>query len=111
MSGFGPEAGGNEPPMAEMNAYWQDAGMPRLLFEIWENPENRSFHMAPVTKRADELRRQTEPRSVVRHSFHAESDFEAYQMNYDWHGWGTWRSESNWTAQQFTADEVAAQEL
>ncbi len=94
-----------------MNAYWQNATMPRLLFEIWEDPENGSFQMAPVTKRADDLRRQVAPRSVLRHGFHAETDFEAYQMNYDWHGWGTWMTEPNWTAQKFSEEDVQAQEL
>ncbi len=85
--------------------------MPLLLFEIWEDPENHSFAMSAVTERGDELRRQVEPNSVLRHSFRARSDFEAYQMNYDWHGWGRWKPQPDWTAKYFAADEVAAQEL
>jgi hypothetical protein len=81
-----------------------------LLFEIWENPEDGSFEMSPATERGDELRRQIAPKSVLRHSFRAESDFEGYQLNYDWHGWGRWNPEPDWTEQKFTAAEVASQE-
>jgi len=83
--------------------------MPYLLFEIWEDPEHNSFEMSPVTERSDELRRQIAPRSVLRHSFRAKSDHQAFQMNHDWHGWGLWRPEPDWMEQEFTADEVAAQ--
>jgi hypothetical protein len=84
--------------------------MPRLLFEIWEDPESHAFEMSPVTERGDELRRQIGPRSVLRHSFHAKSDFEAYQTNHNWHGWGQWKPEPDWTERQFTSDEVEEQE-
>lgn len=81
-----------------------------LLFEIWENPEGGSFAMAQVTERGDQLRLTIAPHSVLRHSFRAKSDFQAYQMNYDWHGWGTWRPESDWAEQFFTAEDVAVQD-
>lgn len=81
-----------------------------LLFEIWENADDASFEISHVTEHADKLRRQVAPRSVLRHSFRAESDFEAYQLNYDWHGWGRWKPEPDWTEQRFTAAEVASQE-
>lgn len=84
--------------------------MPHLLFEIWENPESHSFEMSLVTELGDELRKQIEPCSVLRHSFRAKSDFDAHQMNHDWHGWGEWKPEPDWAERQFTADEVAAQE-
>jgi hypothetical protein len=31
-------------------------------------------------------------------------------MNYDWHGWGQWRPEPDWTEQHFTAEAVAVQD-
>ena len=80
------------------------------LFEIWENPEAHSFEMSLVTERGDELRGKIAPKSVLRHTFRAKSNFEAYQMNYDWHGWERWRPEPEWTEQPFTAEEVAVQE-
>ena len=83
--------------------------MPHMLFEIWEDPENHSFEMSPVTERGDELRRHTASKSVLRHSFRAQSNFEAYQNNNDWHGWGRWVPEPDWTEQHFTDEDVAAQ--
>jgi hypothetical protein len=82
-----------------------------LLFEIWENPEDNSFEMSPVTEEGDQLRLQIASESVLRHSFWAKSDFDAYQTNYDWHGWGTWRPEPNWTEQLFTGEQAAIQRL
>jgi hypothetical protein len=81
-----------------------------LLFEIWEDSEAHSFELSRVTERGDELRRKTAPGSVLRHRFHAASDWEAYQMNNDWHGWGRWIPEPEWTQQHFTAEDVAVQE-
>ncbi len=97
--------------MTEASVLEQNWQMPHLLlFEIWEDPENHAFEMSPVTDRGDEVRRQIEPKAVLRHSFRAKSDFEACQMNYDWHGWGQWKPEPDWTEQLFTAEEVAFQE-
>jgi hypothetical protein len=96
--------------VAELTVRWQNVPMPRLLFEIWEDPESASFEMTLVTERADELRRKIAPRSVLRHRFHAKSTFEAYQMNYDWHGWGGWKAETDWVEREFNEDEVATQE-
>lgn len=81
-----------------------------VLFEIWENPEDHSFEMSMVTERGDQLRSQIAPRSVLRHSFRAKSDFEAYQMTYDWHGRGEWKDETNGAVRIFTAEEVVVQE-
>ncbi len=83
--------------------------MPFLLFEIWEDPKDHSFQMSPVTERGDDLRKQIAPRSVLRHSFRAKSDFEAYQMHYDWQGWGRWRPEPGWAERRFSGEEAAAQ--
>jgi hypothetical protein len=83
--------------------------MPNLLFEIWEDPDSHSFEMSQVTERGDELRTQVAPRSILRHSFHAGSDFEAHQLNYDWHGWGRWRPQPDWQEQSFTAEDAAVQ--
>ena len=80
-----------------------------LLFEIWEDLESRSFEMSPVTETADQMRRAITPASVLRHSFRARSDFQAHQMNYDWHGWGSWTPEPDWTEHAFTAEEATAQ--
>ena len=82
----------------------------RLLFEIWEDSERHLFEMSPVTKEFDEQRKTISPNAVLRHSFRAKSNFEAYQANYDWHGWGRWRPEPNWKEQSFGAEEVATQD-
>jgi hypothetical protein len=83
--------------------------VPRLLFEIWEDPDSHSSEMSPVTERGDELRGQISPKSELRHSFEAKSNFEAYQMNYDWHGWGRWKPLPDGMEQLFTDEEVAVQ--
>ena len=81
-----------------------------MLFEIWEDSEHHSVGMWPVSEPGDELRRKIEPNSVLRHTFRAKSDFEALQMNYDWHGWGQWKPEPDGIERLFTAEEVAAQD-
>jgi hypothetical protein len=81
-----------------------------LLFEIWENSEDNSFEMSSVTAHGDGLRTKIAPKSVLRHSFRAKSNFEAFQMNHDWHGSGRWTPEPGWPEQPFTAEQVAIQD-
>jgi hypothetical protein len=83
--------------------------VPKLLFEIWEDPEDHAFEMAQVTSRADEVRSQVAPKSVLRHSFRASSDFEAHRLNHDWHGWEPWKPEPDWVERFFEAHEADAQ--
>lgn len=83
--------------------------MPKLLFEIWEDLESHSYEMSPVTEGGDALRRQMTPNAILRHAFHATSDFEAFQMNHDWHGYGKWKPEQDWVERKFTIEEVEAQ--
>jgi hypothetical protein len=84
--------------------------VPALLFEIWEDRENHSFEMSRVTERSDELRRSIAPNSVRVHSFFAGSDFKAFQLSYDWHGWGTWKPEPDWPERHFTDEEALEQQ-
>jgi hypothetical protein len=51
------------------------------------------------------------PDATLVHTFSAVSDFDAFQKNYDWNGWGIWRPERHWIEQPFTDDEAAAQAL
>jgi len=88
----------------------QNDDMPHLLFEIWEDPEHHSFEMSMVTEHGDQLRKQIAPASVLRHSFQAQSAFEAYQTKNDWHGFGQWKAEPDWADQYFTEEDVAAQD-
>jgi len=64
--------------------------MALLLFEIWEDPEDKSFEMTAVSARGDVLRAQLSPSARLRHSFKAESDFDALQKRWAWHGCGRW---------------------
>ena len=70
--------------------------MALLLFEIWDDPEHSAVGFSAVSEQGDKLRKLVEPNAVRVHSFFASSDFEAFQMNYDWHGWGVWKPEPNW---------------
>jgi hypothetical protein len=81
-----------------------------LLFEVWQNAEDNSVEMSSVAPRSDDLRRKIAPNSVLRHSFRASSDFKAYQLYYDWNGWGTWKPEPDWSEHTFTEEEAREQE-
>jgi hypothetical protein len=80
------------------------------MFEIWEDPEHNSFEMSPVSERGDKLRCQVSPTATRAHSFFASSNFEAYQMNHDWHGWGIWKPEPGWLEQHFTEEQALEQQ-
>lgn len=84
--------------------------MPSLLCEIWEDPDNHSYEMGVVDERSDQLRAVTSPKAVLRHRFFATSRFEAFQKNYDWHGWGQWKSEPEWPDVYFTEEDLLAQQ-
>jgi hypothetical protein len=85
--------------------------MVSLLFEVWESPEDDSIEMSQVSRRADDLRKQLSPKAILRHAFRASSDFTAYQLYYDWMGWGTWSPEPDWSERHFTDEEAREQEL
>ena len=62
-----------------------------------------------MTERGDRLRKSVSPNAVVVHTFVAQSDFDASQQNYDWHGWGKWKPEANWTEHFYTDEEADEQ--
>lgn len=65
--------------------------------------------MALVCERTDAIIPKTMSNPVRVHSFTATSDFEAFQKNYDWNGWGTWKPEPDWTERFFTDAEAEDQ--
>ena len=67
--------------------------------------------MSQISEQSDKMRLATMPNAALVHTFNAASDFDAFQKNYDWNGWGTWRPEPHWIERPFTADEAAAQTL
>lgn len=83
--------------------------MSDLLFEIWRDEAAGHQEMGPVTEQADELRRAISPNAVKVHSFTAGSDFRAFQMNYDWNGWGRWKPDSDWAEHFYTEREAEDQ--
>ena len=83
--------------------------MTLLLFEIWRNSDG-SFSFSPASRDSDEFRSRVEPNAVLVGSFHAASDFEAFQKNNDWHGWGLWKPEAGWSERCFSDTDAAAQE-
>ena len=83
--------------------------MAELIFEIWRDEAADEQAMAQVSEQADRVRRATMPNAALVHTFSAVSDFDAFQKNYDLHGWGIWRPEPHWIEQPFTEDEAAAQ--
>ena len=85
--------------------------MAELKFEIWRDVAEDEQSMSQISDQGDRVRRATLPNATLVHSFSAVSDFDAFQKNYDWNGWGTWRPEPGWIERPFTADEAAAQAL
>lgn len=83
--------------------------MALLLFEIWEHPGDQAIGMSQVSRAADESRQRAEPDSILRHSFYAESDFEAFKAFNDWCGYGRWMPEPDWTERRFSDAEAAEQ--
>lgn len=66
--------------------------------------------MSQASEQADKLRLATMPNARLAHTFTATSDFDAFQKNYDWNGWGIWRPEPHWAERPFTDEEEAAQQ-
>jgi hypothetical protein len=62
-----------------------------LRFEIWK--DGAGVQMGRITREGDALRAAISPKAVRVHSFSAVSDFDAFQKNHDFHGWGIWRPE------------------
>lgn len=83
--------------------------MNEMLFEIWLDEAGGQQDMGPVTEQSDKFRCATMPDAVRVHSFMAISDFQAFQTNYDWNDWGTWKPEPAWVEHFFTEAEVDEQ--
>jgi hypothetical protein len=83
--------------------------MAGLVFEIWRDDAAGEQSMSQVSERADKLRLATMPAAKLVYTFTAKSDFDAFQKNYDWNGWGVWKPEPHWTEQPFTETEAAEQ--
>lgn len=83
--------------------------MAELVFEIWRDDAAGEQSMSQVSEQADRVRLATMPNATLVYSFTARSDFDAFQRNYDWNGWGAWKPEPYWTEQPFTDAEAADQ--
>jgi hypothetical protein len=83
--------------------------MSDLLFEIWRDDAAGEQEMGPVTEQGDKLRRATNANAAKAHSFKAGSDFQAFQMNYGWNGWGRWKPEPEWEEHFYTEAEAEEQ--
>ncbi|MBU0824368.1 MAG: hypothetical protein KKA44_06830 [Alphaproteobacteria bacterium] len=83
--------------------------MAELIFEIWTDDDDGSCEMAPVSAQGDKLRHSVSPNARRVHSFTAKSDFEAYQANYDWHGWGQWKAPEGSAERHFTEADAVEQ--
>lgn len=84
--------------------------MAELIFEIWRDEAEGGQFMWQVSEQSDKVRLATMPNATLAHTFVAFSDFDAFQKNYDWNGWGIWRPEPHWTEQPFTVEEAVAQQ-
>jgi len=80
-----------------------------FVFEIWFNPDDRSYELSPVSLEADRLRYNIAPRSILQHSFVAVSDFDAMRKSHVWHKWAAWTPEPDWVERHFTIEGVAKQ--
>ena len=80
-----------------------------LTFEIWHSQADDEQWMAEVSEHNDKVRAATMPGGVMACSFNAASDFEAFQKNHNWNGWGQWKPESDWTERYFTDAEAESQ--
>jgi hypothetical protein len=85
--------------------------MAELIFEIWRDDAEDEQSMSQVSQQADKVRLTTMPNAKLVHTFVATSDFDAFQKNYDWNGWGVWRPEPYWTEQLFTDEDAADQQI
>lgn len=81
-----------------------------LLFEIWRDPQDGSCVVLQAGREADEHLARISPGSVLLHSFSAVSDFDAFQKNYDWQGWGRWKPEPEWEERFFSEEDHAKQQ-
>jgi hypothetical protein len=81
-----------------------------LRFEIWLDPATHSHELSAVTAHGDNLRRLISPGAVLLHTFDAASDFQAFQQNHDWHGYGAWNPPADQRERYFTEAEVVAQQ-
>jgi hypothetical protein len=85
--------------------------MADLAHEIWRDDADNPQAMSQVSLEADMFRLAITPNATLVHTFVATSDFDAFQKNYDWNGWGVWRPEPHWIEQPFTDEEEAAQQV
>ena len=77
-----------------------------LRFEIWWSRASRSYEMSRVTHGNDCLRQAVSPDAVLVHAFDAASDFDAFQKNNDWHGYGVWTAPAGLADEKFTESDV-----
>ena len=80
-----------------------------LTFEIWRSEADDEQWMAEVSEQNDKVRAAIMPLAAMVYRFMAASDYEAFQKNYDWNGWGQWEPETVWTERFFTDAEAETQ--
>ena len=98
-------------PIAVVRKLSSNGLMAELVFEIWSNTDDGSFEMGAVSGQADQLRKSIGPNSNRVYSFFAASDFEAQQLNYDYHGWGKWQAPPGLLEHFFTESEAEEQRV
>jgi hypothetical protein len=99
------------PQWLEFQTLWYIDLMARLKFEIWRDDASGEQFLSQISEQNDRARLATMPNGRLVNTFSAVSDFDAFQQNYDWNGWGDWRPEPEWCEKFFTNDEAAAQAL
>ncbi len=66
--------------------------------------------MSQVRPENDDLRSKIAPVAIRVHSFRASTDFEAFRMNSEWHGFAPWMPEPDWKERPFTDEEQREQD-
>jgi len=66
--------------------------------------------MTQVCLRSDVLRSKVSPNAVLAHSYIAYSDYQAFQHNNDWHGFGQWSPPVDLGEHFFTEEEQRQQQ-
>lgn len=83
--------------------------MAELLFGIWQGEDQSE--LSQVSQRGDELRPVLMPSAVRVHRFYAKSDFQAFQIANEWHGYGEWVPPSEIEEHFFSESEAEEQRL
>ena len=84
--------------------------MATLMFEIWREPDG-SHTMSQVRPENDSLRSKIAPDAIRVHSFRVSTDFEAFRVNNEWHGFEAWMPEPDWKERPFTDEEQRKQDM